>query len=663
MPNVASPNHSILVGAFASAVALLIGISGCSDLHEPLVESIAEWPSLECDPLVPSYCAFPFPSNVFTVSDARTATGRRLNLHNGLMPEARSGEHASPAPWNKLDGFSGGMTIMAHFPELTEASLDNVATARSIADSVAVDSPTVLLDAETGARVPHWVELDAVGDDPSTRALLIRPAVRLEDSRRYIVAIGGLKDANGTVFPATQAFAELRDQLESSEPTVIERRRLYANILRVLKVAQVETSELQLAWDFSTASRQNNTGALLHMRDEALALVGPGGPEFEITAVDENYRPEYIAYRLEGEMRVPLYLTKVGPGGVLTLGGDGLPHPNPEQAWARFAFEILIPSVARNEPAALLQYGHGLLGDKEQIESEHLLEFINAYNYVLFAVDFVGMSSEDEVFLANAVASGRFDQFANAVDRQHQGMLNSLLAMRMMKTGFAADPEFGKFVDSTQAYYYGISQGGIFGGTYMALSTDVIRGALGVMGMPYQLLLSRSVDFDVFFEIIAATFEDRRDQALLLSLAQLQWDRTEPNGYAPYIVQDPLPGTLAKQVLMRAALGDHQVTNYGAHVMARSMGVAHVETGLSKIFGMETQAAPYQGSALVEYDFGLPADPLQNLPQRECEDPHGKLRGLQEARQQLDVFLRTGVVENFCAQGTCNFSELSGCGE
>jgi hypothetical protein len=63
----------------------------------------------------------------------------------------------------------------------------------------------------------------------------------------------------------------------------------------------------------------------------------------------------------------------------------------------------------------------------------------------------------------------------------------------------------------------------------------------------------------------------------------------------------------------------------------------------------------------VEYDFGLPPDPVENLPQRECEDPHGKLRKLDEARQQLDRFLRTGVIDNFCGGGVCSFADMSGC--
>ncbi len=46
---------------------------------------------------------------------------------------------------------------------------------------------------------------------------------------------------------------------------------------------------------------------------------------------------------------------------------------------------------------------------------------------------------------------------------------------------------------------------------------------------------------------------------------------------------------------------------------------------------------------------------------RLCTDPHGGLRGLPSADEQLDRYLRTGEIVNACPDGTCSFPELSGC--
>lgn len=617
---------------------------------------IEDWPQLQCDDLVPGTCAFPFPSNVYTVADESTVTGRRVALPPQIMPRSYYDIATDPAPWNILDGFSTGVAPMAHLPGLTLASLDESGVARStsIERSLQPDSPTIILDTETGELVPHFVDLDETTDDDDKRTLTLRPAVRLADARRYIVAIRNLVGDDGQPLPATDVFVALRDTNEDNE-----RREVYDNIFHHLDTLGVDRSELQLAWDYTTSSRENNTQWMVHMRDQALATVGDLGPEYTITEVLEDIDPEHIAYQIFGTMRVPLYLDQTGPGAQLLIGPDGLPMVNPDQPWAEFGFEVLIPHSALQSPATLMQYGHGLLGEMEQIESSHFRSFINEYNYIIFGIDFVGFAADDEVYVGATVASGEFHDFDAVIDRQHQGMLNSLLAMRMMKGRFASDPMFGSMVDPADPVYHGISQGGIFGGTYMALTTDVQRGALGVMGMPYNLLLPRSVDFDPFFVIIQATYPDNRDVNFLLALAQMLWDKTEPNGYVPYIIEDTLPNTPSHDVFMRAAIGDHQVTTLGAAVMTRTLGIPMVDQGIREVWGIETVPSA-QGSAYVEYEFGLPPDPVGNTPPRECEDPHGKLRKLEPARQQLDTFLRQGRIESFC-DGPCSFPDMSGC--
>lgn len=649
----------------ACCLSWCVAAAACSeDDGDPMVEVIEpaeEYPLLGCDSLVPSHCAFPFPSNVHTVTDATSATGRRVHLLPEAMPRDSLGGHPAPDPWNRLDGFSTGMALLAHFPEVTPATLGNLASSVTIERSLEDDSPTVLIEAATGRRVPHWVDLDMTGREDDERAFMIRPAERLQDATRYIVAIRGLTNEGGEIIEPSEAFVALRDGVASEESSVVERRPLYADIFGRLQDAGVEREDLQLAWDFTTSSRENNTGWLTHMRDEAFDLVGPGGPEFEIISEETDWEPEHVAYRLFGEMTVPLYLDQTDPGANLMFGADGLPEPNSSTPWARFSFEVIIPHSATQQPAALLQYGHGLLGSKAQIESGHFRTFIDEYNYVIFGVDFIGMASDDQLPIAALIDNGRFDQFQTVVDRQHQGMLNSLLAMRVMKTGFAEHPVYGPMIDPDQAYYLGISQGGIFGGTYMALTTDVERGTLGVPGMPYNLLLPRSVDFDEFFEIMRARYPDAREQMHLLDLNAMLWDRTEPNGYAPYIRSNMLPNTPSHDVFLRSAVGDHQVTTLGAHFMARAIGVPHVDTGVRDIFGLDKVAAPVTGSGYAEYAFGLPPDPVENTPPRACEDPHGKVRSLESARRQIDAFFRKGVVENHCPDGVCSYPELSGC--
>jgi hypothetical protein len=611
------------------------------------------WPNLDCDPLVPSYCGFPFPSNVFTQPDATRPTGLVVNILDATMPPASDGQTSSLTSALKNDGFSSGSALMVEFPGLRAEGLIPI---DKVEASLRDDATTVLIEADTGKRMLHFSEIDKSNLAELPRTLLIRPAERLRDGTRYIVGIRGLVGETGPI-EASPAFAALRDLQPSTEPSVQERRPLYADIFQRLAAAGVERSTLQLAWDFTTASRENNTGYMVHMRDEALAAAGANGPPYTITSVEEN-PDDNILFRIEGTMTVPLYLDSEEPGGRLTFGDDDLPEPNPKQPTREATFRLLIPKSAESKPAPLLQYGHGLLGSYEQIEG--FKSHINEYNYAMFGLTLIGMAGDDAPWIAGKLATGAIEELLPMFDRQHQGMLEYLLAMRMMSQGFANDPTYGKYLNGDERYYHGISQGGIFGGTYMALSTDVERGVLGVMGMPYNLLLNRSVDFNPFFVLLRASYPDPRDQQFFLSIVQSYWDRTEPNGYVPYLRGGEL-GTPKHEVLMRSAIGDHQVSTYAAHIMARAIGAKHLESGQRSIEGLEPVSALESGSTYIEYEFGLPPEPVCNIPMTACGDPHGDVRKLDAAKAQMDNFLRNGKSSNECKDAGCSFPELSGC--
>lgn len=646
----------VLAGGLAAA-----GCSSTADetAHVDVPPAKAEWSTIEgCDPLVPTYCGYPFPSNVYTADDPESPTGRRVRMSAKNMPFSPKGV-SDPAPWNEADGFSAGGVLLAQFPAATEEGLP---TPETIEVSLGADSPTVVIDAETGERIAHFAEIDRSTSEDDQRSFMIRPVVRIEDGHRYIVAIRNVKSASGVIAPSP-AFQALRDKLKfTDDPSIDKRRALYEDIFARLDKAGVKRDSLQLAWDFTTASRDNNTARMVHMRDEALELAGDAGPAYTITSVDTDYEPEQVAFRIHGTMKVPLYLDKPDAGAHLNYGADGLPEPNPSKSTYDVPFELLIPKSATAEnPAALMSYGHGLLGSHTQIQAGNFRTLINQYNYAIFAVDLVGMSEDDVGNIMNALLSGKLETIETMFDRLHQGTLNNLLAMRMMKNAFSKDPTYGKLLDPTKRYYHGISQGGIFGGVYMALSTDVTRGVLEVMGQPYNLLLNRSQDFAPFFTMMNISYPDARDQQMVLGLIQMLWDRVEPSGYTKYIRENPLPNTPAHEVLLRAAVGDHQVATLGAHIMARAIGAKHIDSGVRDVFGLETVKSADSGSGYIEYDFGLPEVPICNIPMSACEDPHGELRYLAESQQALDNFLRTGTLKNFCEEGKCSFPALSGC--
>jgi hypothetical protein len=599
----------------------------------------------DCDPMVPEHCGLPFPSNVWLVDGKVTFGATTLPAHINQAP-------IDGTLFTDKDGFS---PAQASIVVLKDAVADGLPTPDTIATSLDPNGPTILMDADTGERIPHFVDLDSGAHEPDEQSLLLRPVVRLKDAHRYIVAFRHVKNSDGNEVPPSPIFQALRDAAPNDDASVRRRRDLYADIFGRLEAHGISRKDLQVAWDYTTASRANTTRTLLAMRDDALAKVGADGPAYVITKVEDKPNPNTLQ-RLHGMMTVPLYLDKPDPGGRLVLGPDGLPKQN---GTADYSFTVIVPnSASTGEPMGIIQNGHGLLGSQTEGQDGYLAQFCDRFRYISIAVDLIGMSHED-VDTAIRSISDDLRLFRGLIERQHQGLVNSLLAMRMMKGRFTKDPHVqfaGKSViDPTRAYYRGDSQGGIFGGTYMSITTDVTRGLLGEPGMPYNMILDRSVDFSTYKFFLRSNYPNAIDTQIVMGLLQIWWDRTEPNGWVPYIRTEMHPGTPAHEVLMHVAIGDHQVSPLGAHVMARTLGAKNLKPLNRDVFGVEAADGPITGAAMVEYSFGLPPAPLQNYPPTSdrSDDPHDKVRVLDPTFQQADKFFREGVVVPFC-DGPCD---------
>ena len=103
------------------------------------------------------------------------------------------------------------------------------------------------------------------------------------------------------------------------------------------------------------------------------------------------------------------------------------------------------------------------------------------------------------------------------VDNLLQALLNAQVLGNLMENpaGFATSPAFQDdhhtplIRPSSGLVYYGNSEGGIMGGAFTALSTEVHRAVLGVPGMDYAVLLSRSADFSPFQGLLDKAYPDR----------------------------------------------------------------------------------------------------------------------------------------------------------
>jgi hypothetical protein len=678
----------------------------------------------ECEILNNAECLLPFPSSRFLEEvGGETETGLRTKVPAVGLPDL-IGDPLDPAPGNVFDGFSPTAQILMHFPQGVNLDASDApvllhplccgqSSATPYLDvrtqdgrSVEVDSPTVLLDVDTGERVLHWVELDARAEgNPARQALFLRPGKSLVPGHRYIVAVRRLRDPDGNPVKPEPAFRALRDRDPSTIPALEQRRDHFEDIFARLWKAHVWRHDLVLAFDFVVRSDQQLTERMVSMRDDALAYVDGLPPDdvsgfdlddaFNATNVfDCSVEGQGLWRHVKGTFDGPFYLTgsidSIATAPVLHVDQNRMPVRNGTHP---FNFDIAVPcSVwSGEEPGHPLLLGHGLFGNgagliEDFAEGGGLMESMDL-PYVAGATDWRGLSSFDLVWLlwkviGTAGTGNQLNNFQALPHRLKQGQVNALVLAHLMKTGFfnrleefqrvPGDPSSGVFPGPEQeAYYVGVSLGGIMGLFHAALSPDIERFNIDVGAINFSLLLQRSTQFEIFDTVLADVgLTDPMEFALGLGILHEIWVSGEPAAYARHVtgeVDAPLPGTPPKKILMTVAWLDKQVSNQASEIAARSLGLSSLVGSLqAQLQEMPDVVDGPEGldSAYVVYDTGSfdvfdPAfdaviPPLANvIPSSKC-DPHGRQFIIPASLDQLATFLQPGgAIFNFC-DGVCD---------
>jgi hypothetical protein len=618
----------------------------------------------DCDPIAPAFCGLPWPSNLYLVPDPATKTGYHLEFGQNTIPKNMYGDPATPDAYRHLDGYGVSTSLLMQWPnvDLTglPSELDAMGSTAEAANIVLFEMAglTGAAASEVVRRVPYFVELDLTEPDQSKVMMMVRPLVVLEEATRYVVAVRGLKDTAGTVYTPSEGFALLRDGATAGTD-LAPRQARFDDIFSVLAAQGIAKAGVQLAWDFVTASSESVHGRLLHLRDDAQKVVGALGPELTITKVTTNTEAEdpNIAIELEGTFHVPSYL-RVEEGTdlhYLALDAEGLPV---QTGWRDPVVYIKIPRTALDgTPHGLVEYGHGLNGHADEVGSGYLGQIAAQQKVILFACHMYGMSqfeiNETLLTVANLA------RFTALPEKLHQGFMEHVVLQRAMRERFADLPDVksaGVVVDKSRLTYYGNSQGAIYGAAVLALSTDITRGAVGVSGNNYSLLLQRSKDFEQFFSILQGYYPDSRAQILLLSIIQTLWDSVDSVTHYGHMGSKPFPGTPSHAVLADIAIGDHQVAPLTQEIVARSGVDLRLMANWGRtVEGVEPQPYPYVGSGVVSWNCGNLWAAPGNIPPTEGKDPHECPRRRPEHWQQMGHFFETGEIIDVCGGKPCEF--------
>ena len=642
-------------------VGLALAVAACSGETHIAVPA-------DCNPLgYGDHCAVPWPSSVYEVADASTTTGRRLALPAGALPVNFDGKHVDPTMWNLADGFSPSAPMLVAFPH--GAAVPTGATVENFDPSLAADSPTVLLDLTTGQRVAHFAELDTqAAGTPGSQALFIRPAMRLIGGHHYAVAITTrVKAGDGSDLPISPGFAALRDGASTDNKRLEALRKDFGSVLDALETAGVARTDLVLAWDFTVASDDYLHREMIAARDRALAAV-QNHPLAYTLATDQapDPRDAQIGRYVTGKVDAPLFLTTPSfgvPDTTTVRDGNGLPVV---QGFYQIPFAAIVPACAYTSPTPvpMILYGHGLLGDATEVDCCGVPPVAEDLCMVVAGTDLRGMSQNDTAAVAAALndaskADGVFEVL-------EQGLANYVVLDQAMRTTFAqtlfvdAANNNRPLVDPTRVYYWGLSQGGIFGASVMAYDPMIARGVVGSGGAAYSFLLDRSLDWPQYRMILNSAYPDALDDELLINLMQMRWDKTEPAGIANTVLDGTATGVPPKQLLMQIALGDEEVSDFAAYWEARTMNAPMITPSATTPWGLTAQPTPLpSGSALAVYDCGAPPLPLTNTPppKTACaaanrSELHDLPAHVAAGRRQMATFYATGQIVDECGLGS-----------
>ena len=660
----------------------MLRIAGISLLLSPLLMSCGPTVQIdsppECDALAPFYCAYPWPSDHFMTTDGGTETGYRLNYLEGSVPLNKNDAPFDLKPYNRFDGFTPAASILVLFPKTL--SVEGMATHVDIGLSLELDSPTVIIDLDSGERIAHWVEVDAQAEEGQPATFVLHPAARLQSNRSYAVALRNMLDTDGNPIATTKAFDALRDGARTNSDELEARRDSYDTMFSTLEAADINRDELTLAWWFHTASDASIQGDLLAMLEDTLERISADTVSCEVDLVEEVNGDIYRKVR--GTYSVPNYMTNpiVPQSQAEEWSYAARPDwdsPPEFQGWATSEFSVMIPNSLVGDPAnptptagPLLQFGHGLMGrGRNEGTGGYLRDLTNDLDMVSVATDWSGMSAVDLYQVTSALAD--VNGFYYVGERLMQGMINQVVLTRAM-TDYCNDIDELSvagipMIQPDNPYYLGISQGGIFGGTLMTISPDIERGALHVGAMSYAIMIDRSVDFygeiddrtndrvPGYAAIMGAWYGSRIDKFFLMNFMQQQWDLADPSGWIHKINEGVGSQALPKKVLYTIANNDAQVPNVASDIAVRTMGIPLIEGSAGTPWGIDVQSAPWDGSGYAYINTGNDPDvPFGNEPPFYDGGSHGAARRTHTQIEQMRaLFHPTGEIIMPC-DGICD---------
>ena len=509
--------------------------------------------------------------------------------------------------------------------------------------SLAADSPIVIINIDTGERLPFFAEVDANIADPSKANLIIRPLAREKPSSHYAVALlNTLVGADGaTPLPIPPAFAAMRDGKSFDHPLFNAISKNADQMFAAFATAGIDKSQMVLAWDWVTASDQFLMSDLTTMRDAALPAMGANGANLTFVA---NTQPAIagIYQTYLGTFKSPNFLTDgENDDSIIIRDTTGAPVLTGMRD-ANFA--ALVPECVTTQPLPrpTIIFGHGLFGSAaEYLTNGTVQALAQQYCFIILAGDFIGLTSRQLQLAPLAVNDMNLGR--EITEKLGQSVIDFMSLETITRGPMSTDPAFEyngqPVIDPSQTYYVGGSLGGIMGNVIMAYDPNLTRGVLAVPGGDWSLLIERSNAWSLLQGAAMGSYPDPEDYQLNIAFLGMGFEPYDPITTASHVLQNPLPGVPPKSILMWYAIGDCLVTNISTELIAREMGITLLAPAVKQGWEFTPTPGPLTNGINVLNDHPTPLPPNTNVPPATDNGTHSGINEKPAALREVQAFL------------------------
>ncbi len=630
----------------AALAIALFSATACGDNAEGQTDT----QRVECNPLGGPACMLPWPSSAYLVEDSSTVSGYRVDMPAEAMPINADNIAIEADIFNTYDGFAVAGPMLVDFP--TGVSSDGLPPSSDIGQSLEASSSIVVVNMETGERLPIFAEPDMNAAVPEERALIIRPMTRMASASRYAVGIRNtVKAADGSDLPIPEGFAAILEGKEIKHP-LYERLGNYDDIFSALDTAGLPKSEIVLAWDFVTASDESLTGDLMSMRTQALAKMEEVTLSYTLSPMD-NGNPDEVLRIFEGVYDTPMFLDNgERDNSILVRDEAGVPALN---GIGEANIGVVIPKCVETVPlpVPVVIFGHGMFGNAvDSLDNRFLQRFANEECTILVGSDFIGLTNRQ--FASVAFAMNELNKGRALTEKMAQAIINFIVLETSLRTSLLDADEFKldgtAMIDPADITYFGASLGGILGGVFMAYDPVITRGALGVPGGPWSLLFERSVFWPPLRITMKGAYPEPWDYQQNVALMGMLFEKVDPVTTAHRVIADPLPDTPAKQLLLYMAIGDALVTNSASDTLARVLDLPVIGPSVKVPFGFEeVTEAVSSGYTIYDEEPELVPPESNAMLDLEFNSTHQDVHEWGAVQRQVFGFLKGGMITSECS--------------